>query len=160
MAYFIIMILLLIGLSISSLVGIVDFFRKGKERGLIPLILLILLFQFSSYAGRFEYLSRSTPVIVALLLFLLILIFLILTENFYPSVLVLLLLGSIFLLKPIVQFFVENNIRLIGIEKHGVEPQDIDIDFQYSEACRHAHATLTKDDRTYHWSFEANDFIE
>jgi uncharacterized membrane protein YfhO len=159
MAYFVIVVLLTIILSISSLIGIVEYFRKGKEGHLVSLILLILLSQFGIYAGRFEYLFNFVPVIGSLLLILLTLIFLIVKKSFFPSKLLLLLLGIIFLLMPIVQLFVENNIRLIAIKKYGVEPQHLDIDFQRDEACRYSHAIVHKGKNTYYWSFEKNDFL-
>lgn len=159
MAYFIIASLLLtIALGISSLIGVIEYFRKGKEKHLVSLILLLCLYQLGLYVGRFEYLFTSGIVKIALFLVLGTLIFLIIKKKFYPSVLLLLLLGTIFIVKPVVQFLVEDEIRLIALEKYGVEPHYLDIEWERD--CRYAHALVLKDGKEYHWSFEANDFIE
>jgi len=158
MAYFIIASLLTIALGISSLIGVIEYFRKGKEKHLVSLILLLCLYQLGLYIGRFEYLFTSGIVKTALFLVLGTLIFLIIKKKFYPSVLLLLLLGTIFIVKPVVQFLVEDEIRLIALEKYGVEPHHLDIDWERD--CRYSHALVIKDGKEYHWSFKANAFID
>ena len=55
----------------------------------------------------------------------------------------------------------EQNIKDKSIEKFGIEPEYIDINFNLlREGGGHPHATVCKDGQKYYWSFKENDFVD
>jgi len=60
----------------------------------------------------------------------------------------------------IMTYNIENNIKNISIEKFGIAPQCLNINFDIYDDFRHPHALVKKDEKYYYWSFRENNFIE
>ena len=53
----------------------------------------------------------------------------------------------------------ENNIYNKSIERFGIEPEYIDINFDMLSAGKTPHSIVRKDGKAYYWSFQKNDFV-
>ena len=56
-------------------------------------------------------------------------------------------------------YLIEKRISSIAINKYGIEPSYLGIDFGIENEYRDPHAVIHKNNKSYYWSFKKNDFV-
>lgn len=146
---------------ILPLIGFIKFIQTKREFFLIPIFIYLLFYYSYSYADSFSFmLSYSAVQIVfggLIFSFLVLGIF----KKLYFSTIIILLIVFRLVGIPILLNYFESYINTMASEKYssGTHYYFRGIDLDVREKYRAKHATFLKDDKHYHWSFKANDFV-